>query len=65
MAVWLVVVTVASLYYLVVFAAPQLTDNCSDSPSRQRSHIKALWVSVYWILVRYFICNALRSTMRV
>ena len=38
---------------------------CSDSPCRQRSHIKALSVSVYWILVRDFICNALRSTIRV
>src|SRR5215469_4841839 len=38
---------------------------CSDSPCRQRSHIRALSVSVYWILVRYFICNVLPSTMRV
>lgn len=38
---------------------------CSDSPCRQRSHIKALSVSVYWILVRHFICNIPPSTMRV
>jgi hypothetical protein len=28
LAVWLVVSAVASLYYLVCFAAPQLTHNC-------------------------------------
>jgi DNA-binding transcriptional LysR family regulator len=37
----------------------------SDPPRRQRSHINALSASVYWILVRCFMCNTLVSTLRV
>jgi hypothetical protein len=37
----------------------------SDSPCRQRSHIKALSASEYWILVRRIMSNILVSTLRV